>query len=241
LDARAPGPLLNLADCEERKGRVHSARTHFLEAADALSASDERRAFARSRADVLVARVPRVRLQLPSACREAPCAVLCDGRELKTATLGAEMPLDPGAHRFVLRAAGHEAREASVVLAESETRALPLDPGPPLGSGVADEPVGGRRTAAYAVGALGLAALATGAVTGALAFDRGAVVRSHCDAAGCDAEGLAAGSAGGTFATASTVLVISGAAITAVAIFLFASSPKAKPASAAAALLSGTF
>src|SRR5688572_14112375 len=49
----APGTLLNLADCEERRGLIASAWTHYVEAEHQFKPHDTRIKFARERAATL--------------------------------------------------------------------------------------------------------------------------------------------------------------------------------------------
>src|SRR4051812_11420178 len=56
----APGTELNLADCEEKRGRLASAWELFRTVEEKLSANDERLPVAHGRALALEARVPRL-------------------------------------------------------------------------------------------------------------------------------------------------------------------------------------
>src|SRR4051794_38066387 len=60
----APGTLVNLADCEEHRGLVTSAWTHFTEVEPQFKPGDARIAYAREHAAALEKRVPRLTVRL---------------------------------------------------------------------------------------------------------------------------------------------------------------------------------
>ena len=60
----APGTMLNIADCEERQGRVATAWTFYRAVAQKLPPSDERTALARTRAQELEPRLPKLAIKL---------------------------------------------------------------------------------------------------------------------------------------------------------------------------------
>ena len=71
------------------------------------------------------------------------------------------------------------------------------------------------RTLGFVLGGVGVAGLATGAVTGLLALDRGSTVKSHCPDLACDPQGLSAASQGQWLAPTSTVAFIAGGVLVA--------------------------
>jgi hypothetical protein len=122
------GTLLNLANCEEKLGRLATALAHYREAQGSLK-GDSRLAFATSKVTSLGERVPKLTLQL----REAPPAgltVLRDSVSLSSASLGIPLPVDPGAHLIVVKATGHDDKAYNIVLAEKDKRDLVLELGP---------------------------------------------------------------------------------------------------------------
>src|SRR4051812_10098607 len=60
----AVGTLLNLAVCEEKLGRIETARPHLHEVLSQLGPKDDRRAFAKGLLDKVEARFPRLTLTL---------------------------------------------------------------------------------------------------------------------------------------------------------------------------------
>jgi hypothetical protein len=227
----AAGTLLNLADCEEHLGHLAAAWDAWHEAIASLAPGDDRAGPARKRAAALDARIPRLTVRLPA---DAPpgASVHRDGLELGAASLGVPMPVDPGAHVVRVDAAGHEPSSTSVTLAEGESRVLEVS----AGAAIASQPVSAQptppapapspppveapapapahpvlRTTGFVLGIAGLASLAAGGTTGALALAQKSTVQAHCpQPRGCDQTGLDAAQSGHTFATVSDVTFVAG-------------------------------
>jgi hypothetical protein len=128
----APGTLANLADCEERLGRVASAWTHWNEAAAQMAPADPRRAAAAGRAQRLEPRVPRLTLRPASGAPRALTITRDGGGTLDAGTLATPLALDPGTHRLRVTAPGHEAQSYEVKLAAGERRELAVTAGAPV-------------------------------------------------------------------------------------------------------------
>jgi hypothetical protein len=127
----APGTLLNLADCEEHRGRFVDAIAHFEEAARAFPSSDDRLAYAKKRAAAAAKKVARLTLRLaPDA--DTATAVTVDGGAWSGASIGAATPIDPGEHVVEVRAPKRSASRVSITLASGEARELALAAGPPI-------------------------------------------------------------------------------------------------------------
>ncbi|RYE83323.1 MAG: tetratricopeptide repeat protein [Myxococcales bacterium] len=204
LDA-AVGTLLNQARCEEQRGQLAEAWEHFRTAAEQLPPGDERLAMARGRAVSLDARVPRLTLRLTPPVPDRT-RVLRDRVELREASLGVALPLNPGAHSIEVQAPGHEPRVWSLDVREGERRELSLAPGarlavpsatpPPAAvASTAPRPAGRstRSTVGWAAGSVGAAALLASIGLGAWAYERQRYVSAHCPGGVCeDARGLQA-------------------------------------------------
>ncbi|XXX73122.1 tetratricopeptide repeat protein [Sorangium sp. So ce134] len=91
---------------------------------------------------------------------------------------------------------------------------------------------GGRRVAVYLAGGLGLAGLAVGGVTGALAMERKGVVDRNCAGLACNHEGKTAADAMKALGLASTIAFGVGIAGAGAAAVLLLTEPKATGASA---------
>ena len=131
---RTPKGLLNLADCEEKTGRLLTAQSHFVEARDLARqrGMNEPASYAQERAQALDKRLPRIAIRL-AADAPAGTVVTRDGVQLGPVSLGAALPVDPGPHVIIARGDGFE-RTFEVAVVESETREIEVTPrgGTPL-------------------------------------------------------------------------------------------------------------
>jgi len=174
------GTLLNLADCEEKQGRLASAWQHFVEASETLPPSDARVAHAKSRASTLEKRVPRLTVNLAA---DAPngTKVVRDNTELTRASLGTPLPVDPGRHVIVVATPSREDRRVEVSLDEGQSRTVdvalgPARPGESISSQAPESAArpesqaptstasrgSGLRTVGYVLGGLGVVGLGVG-------------------------------------------------------------------------------
>ena len=228
----APGTLLNLADCEEHLGHLARAWDAWHEGIALLPRADERLPPARQRAQALEGRLPRLLLRLaPSA---PPTTKLrCDDTEIGTASLGVPLPVDPGLHVVHAEAAGRAPSSTEVTLAEGETRAIDVAPGPPVapppestpppapapGLAPPSAPESGRsasglRVTGWVIGTVGFVGLGLGTAAGLLTISKKAAVDLHCVAGkGCDPVGYDAATSGHTLAVESNVCFAVGAVL----------------------------
>lgn len=201
--AERANTLFNVAQCDEKAGRLVAALQRWNRGIALIGANDERATLARERAAALDRRLPRVTIvlsgQVPPGTR-----VRADGVLLESASLGAPRPMDPGEHALVVEAPGRIDQRVQVQLAEGEQREVivvpgPADPGrrangPQNGdkSGPTPPPPGdgdGRRVAGLVVGGLGVAGLIAAGVTGGILVARNDSIQQHCPESRCDAEG----------------------------------------------------
>lgn len=225
----APGTLLNLAECEERSGKLAVALAHVQEARNRLPAGDFRIAFAESKLADLTRRVPHlaVALRLPAA---DGAEVIVDRAPLAPAAFGAPLPVDPGRHVAVVRAPGHAETRQEIDVGEGEKRDLTLDVGPALPTKdvtVTTEPPRTQKVAGLVVGGVGVVGLAVGTFFGIASKTTYDDALSHCPTGPCDAEGARGGRTAHQQATASTVSFIAGGALLAVGATLYLTAPKA--------------
>ncbi len=211
----APGTLLNLGECEEKRGRLATAWQRYEQVQDTLSPGDERADFAAARALDLAPRLPRLVVRL---ARSAPAGtrVQRDGIDLGAASLDTPLPVDPGPHTLVVLSPGRAARTYPVIALEGRVVETAVDAGPPDLSSARKEtartPV--NRTLGFVGMGLGGTALAVGSIAGVLAVGRARAADEHCDAARtCDADGLAANRDGRTLSTVSTISFATGAVL----------------------------
>lgn len=203
------GTKFYLADCFEHVGKLASAWTYYLEAADAAKAGgqSERAKFAEERAEALRPRLAKLAIKVPDAVRAVPgLSILRDGTAVGEVQWGSAIPIDLGAHVVTASAPQRKSVELKVeATAEGsvvEVIVPALDPAapPPAPKAQPAPPPppppptsSGRRTAGFVVGAVGIAGLAVGAGLGVVALQKKSQSNqgNHCDAADtCDSAGL---------------------------------------------------
>jgi hypothetical protein len=238
----AVGTMLNLAACEEQLGKVASAWQLFREVAQRLPRGDERIAIAIARATALEPRLPH--LYLAMANEPPGTVVLRDGVDLGSASFGLPLPVDPGEHVVIVKAAGREDRRYDLKLSIGETREIALEAGPlvaaagvatpsaEVGGDVAADPGRSRRTFGIVALGAGGAGLLTSLVFGAVAISAKQTVNSECAAKRCSPAGLDAVDRGSMAATVSTVAFGVGIAGAALGAFLLLGASDAHPAAA---------
>jgi hypothetical protein len=162
----APGTLLNLADCEEKRGRTKTAFDLFSEvsrSSNELFAQEGKR-----RASALEPRVATLTLRFgPDLAETDRVSVLIDGA-ISTALPGEPIRLDPGRHTVTVRAELREDRVETLDLAEAERRELTVALGP-VKAPPLEASSGGVPTLAIlglVAGGLGVATLAAATGTG---------------------------------------------------------------------------
>lgn len=257
----ALGALLNLAACHEKEGRVATAWSEYHDAEAQLArAHDEKRAaYAKKQAAALEPRLPR----LAVAVTETPrgLAVTRNGEPMGEASFGLLLPVDPGPQDLAATAPGRErwtkhlaleegARVRVVVpelpLAKEDPAAAAARPSPALAPAPAplpspapaplpEPPRGGQRTAAFALGGVGLASLAAGGIFAGLTAGRKAAADEHCPDKLCDAPGLGEVATARTYAWVANVTLGAGGALVLVGgILALTAKPAGDPPSAGA-------
>ncbi|AUX30806.1 MULTISPECIES: hypothetical protein [Sorangium] len=189
----AIGTRFYFATCLERTGRLASAWTNYVAAADeasTLNRRDQERE-ARWRAEALRPRLPWLTVVVPEAVRGAAgLQIRRDGHAMREAQWGAAIPVDPGVVSIEASAPGRMPWRMRWVAREGERATIAVPPlaakprsasaPPPARPGVSP-----ARWAGYATGAAGVAALGVGAAFGVHA----AVMKGR---ASCDAQGRCA-------------------------------------------------
>ena len=242
----APGTLVNLADCEEHRGLVTSAWTHFTEVESQFKPGDARGPYAREHAAQLEKRIPRLTIRLqagaPSSAR-----VFRDDEELKAASLGVPLPVDPGKHVVIVKVGTAEARFPVTAVESLNTEVLAIAPVETTAQAAKPEPVavvpvkpieppprqpdkaagGDTRTVGWILVGAGGVGVALGAVTGVVALSNASTVKTACgpDYLTCDKASVDAASTGKTMATVSTISFIAGGALAAAGLYFVISSP----------------
>jgi hypothetical protein len=247
----AVGTTFNIADCEERLGRLARAWTLFDEVAQRLPATDKRRTVAAQRAAALEPRLPKLSIRLAGASPSS-ARVVRDGVELGAASLGTPLPVDPGEHVVVVSAPGRVERAFKVIVSEREIRTLevaagaPSDEPSPSGEGPT-QPArvvsrGNSPTLGYVLGGIGVAGFVTGAVAGVLVLQKKSTVEEHCDTnKRCDDEGLDAAKSGRTLGLVTTIGLVTGVVGVGAGTYLIVSAGSRQDAAAASLALGGRF
>ncbi len=181
----APGTLLNLADCEEKAGKLATALgvyQELLPKAQQLGQSD-RVAFARERIAVLEQRVARLTLVPSTTATGSAPRIRLDGKEVPAASVGAALPVDRGTHSISAEADGsapwsgsleissdgQAARvEIPALVATAPRTVVESEPSP--SASAPSEPKVASRPALYIAGAATGLCLAGTAVFGSLAL-----------------------------------------------------------------------
>jgi hypothetical protein len=244
-----PGTMLNLAECEDRRGQVASALAHLEEARRRLPPNDYRVAFTEQRIVALGKRTPRLSLRLADGVKAEGLRVQRDGVEVAPGSFGTALLLDPGVHVFVVSLAGREDARVEVTLHEGDARVVELAPGP-VSSGHAAAAVtalppatvpvrgdgpsapqrgGTQRTVGLVVGAAGVVGLGLGGVFGLLSKSTYDGATKHCPAGptSCDGTGIKGGTTAYGQATVSTVTFICGGALLLAGVALYLTAPPA--------------
>ncbi len=222
----AVGTVLNLANCEEQRGRVATAWQLFHESLRKLDPGDTRIPVAKQRIDELAARLPYLRLHLRSGA-SLKTRVRVGDLSFTSPSFGSAIPLDPGSREAVVTSPGRPDETTVVELVEGKTVELTVPLGLPPASGkrpdaapvqpVAPAPARTdrekrllgveQRTLALVVGGVGAAGLVVGTVTGILGLNKEAIGNRNCfdDRRVCNQTGFDANKSAHTFATISTV------------------------------------
>ncbi len=113
----------NIAECEERLGKLVSALGNYRLAASQAQGDPKAKDVATrvaDRIDALDARIPKLTIKRGKGADVA--VIELDGSELGAAQLSAATPVDPGSHTVVSKIGGKEASNDTVVIAEKETK-----------------------------------------------------------------------------------------------------------------------
>jgi len=242
----AVGTVFNIADCEEKLGRLATSWTLFQEVVQRLPPADNRRAIAEQRAAKLEPRVPKLSIHLQAAER-GEITVRRDGVSLGSASLDTALPVDPGEHVVVVEAPGTRPAEFRSRVSEGESAVLTVTPGAPLGATEPPPPPPNpelktpppNHTAAYVIGAVGIAGLVTGAIAGVLVLDKKSTVNSECVGKQCSQAGVDAANAGKTLGVITTVGLVTGVVGLGAASYLFVSVPSPTESAHSSAYLVG--
>jgi hypothetical protein len=210
--ALVPAPSLSLREARalERLGKLVEAVEAYVRTVRTPLAADAPDAFrdsvrqANDELGKLRPRIPQLRIVVKGSLPEDAVTVSMDGKVVRPALIGVEMPANPGAHELVARSHGGAGSTAKVVLRESATevveltleagaaRKLPPQTGtvvPGLSQdlrGMQESDEGSsQRTWAYVGLGIGGAGLGTGVIAGLLASNRHSSAEASCPDSKC--------------------------------------------------------
>lgn len=242
----AIGTTLNLAVCEEDRGRLATSWELFRAALEKLGADDPRRDFTQKQIDALAPRLPRLVVTLAASVPFG--TTVRDGDVIyPSAALGTPLPEDPGARTLIVEAPGHAAKTIDVVLTEGSTTSIEVAPGaesapalatrvaaaPPIAAPLPPEPPHSpsrrdRLLAGFIVGGVGVVGLGVGIGAGVAALEKKSIADDECSDVlrVCSQRGHDAADSGRTLAAVSTVGFIAGALATGVGVYLVVTGMK---------------
>jgi Tetratricopeptide repeat/PEGA domain len=223
----AAGTLLNLADCEEHRGKVATAWQLFRQVVESLPESDERVPLAKKRAADLEKRLPHLTVNFGGTAPPGT-KVARNEVDLAEASLGSPLPVDPGTYQIVVTAPGYQTTNNEVVVAEAANVTIDVRVGARLaGDETRPAPRPSNRTAAWVVGGIGVAGLGVGAVAGILTLDRKGTVDDNCNAdKRCNPTGYDAAQSGKTLGMVTTTGIVVGVIGVGVGAYLLLSDEK---------------
>jgi len=225
----ALGTRFNLADCEEKRGRLATAWSLFRGVVAQLADGDDRRPVAQRRLAALEPRVPRLTMVLaPNAPRST--RVKEGDTEYAEGSFGVALPLDPGMHHLTVAAAGYYPRSLDVALEAGETAEVSIAPGSPLPVEDHAPPVvahaDDHRTLGYVLAGVGATGLVVGIVSGVLVLHQKSIYDDNCDMRQkvCDQAGKDAGAAGRALSVVSVAGFAAGIAASALGTYFILTS-----------------
>ncbi len=221
LAAKA-GTLLNLADCEEKTGKLASSLGAYTRLLEMLPVGDDRIGLVRDRKEQLEKLVPRVVIRSDAG---DITKMSFDDSPLPTSQIGVAFPVDRGGHILVVERTNRPALRIELVVKDGERReiripAAEMTPAAPSARKQEDPPPtrpvpleqpaktsgGTIPTVAYVAGGVGAAGIIVSAITGVMALSKKSTMKDHCnERVECDATGFDAASSGKTLSTVSTV------------------------------------
>lgn len=221
--------LINLADCEEKVGKLTDAMGHWVDAraraqSEGLRPIEEE---ATTRATALEPRLARLTI-VPSPSTPKDAVIERDGLALGAPSLGIPLPVDPGLHAIVVKVKGRRDASVQLTLAEGESRRVEIEPGPAAGGATTpaspsgDASSGKRSLSPLVFIGFGVAAAgaAVGTVTGIMALGAGADAKTACPDARCrDEQALDAAQSGQTLGAVSTIAFVAAGAGAAVGVY----------------------
>jgi hypothetical protein len=237
------GTLINLAQCEERRGKLAGALQRWSDArALAQQTADRRADFVARQQAALDPRVPRLSIRARDVAGEGVHVVVDDGPARTVADLAGPIAVDPGAHVVKVTQPGHADASFPVTIAEGASAEVDVRVGPaveaPAPAAAAPSEAasvqwgGTQHVLAYVSAGLGLVSVGVGSVFGAQAIS--ARNDPNCNGGVCSTQADAQTQRNGvTAGNVATGLIIAGGALVAGGVVLWLTAPRATVATGA--------
>ena len=249
------GTEFNLADCNEKVGKLATAWSGFLSVASAAKAQNQtqREKVARDRAKALEPRLPKLAIDVPSPAPPG-LEVKRDGVVIGSASWGSPVPVDPGSHRISASVPGKVPWEGAVSAVEGKVarisvpRELPnaasaeLPTAAPVPVTQRDEPQrqehtsfpepiiedrgSTQRTIGWIVGGVGLVGLGVGAGFGVDSLQKRDASKDHCVGDLCNSQGVSLRDKAIQSGDISTIATVAGGAALVGGAILLLTAPK---------------
>lgn len=226
----AAGTLLNLAECQDHRGLYATAASTYKEAAVAAALRNRKdwERLALDRYQALVPMIPVWTIRVEPAARAMGVLLTLDDRPIKAED--GDRLLDPGAHTLTATAPGRKTWTQTVTFVKGSKAKVTvpiLDDDKPARESATpaawrEEPKSSwTRPTGIAVGAVGVAGVAFGAVAGVLALGAKSDADKNCPAyPACYPQGVSDNDRAQTWATVSTVGLGAGLVLVAAGAFL---------------------
>ena len=186
----APGTRINLAVCHEMDGQLMVAESEFVVALEDARRGHraDREALAQEHLATIATRLGHLVIRAEGPVEGL--SIARDGVAVPESAWGQETLLEPGPHRIEAHAPGRPAWSVVVALQAGETHAVTIPAGawstaPVVLTLAPPPPARTRRTAAFVVGGVGVAALGLGAAFGFLTINSRAQSVTLCPDYSC--------------------------------------------------------
>jgi serine/threonine-protein kinase len=251
------GTEFNLADCNEKLGKIASAWSGYTNVAAEARAQNQwaREKVATERAAALEARLPKLAIDLMED-PPADLVVKRDGLVVGAASYNIAMPVDPGSHQLSTSASGYQPWDGAITAPEGKVVRITLPPlvpvvaaapsappssataGPPADApqplaAPFPEPIVERRSAqrtiGWVLGGAGLATVGIGLLFGLDSLRKHDAAKSHCTGDLCDQRGVDLRDQAISSGTVATILGIAGGGAVAAGAVLVLAAPRSAP------------
>jgi serine/threonine-protein kinase len=192
------GTQFNLADCYEKVGRFASAYTLYVDVAarSKVAGQAQRETIARERAEALKLKLTKLVIVIPNDVKVDGLQVTRDGVAVGPAQWGLPIPVDPGVHQVVVKAAGKKPWEGSIeVPNDAQEHAIsiptlqdaPPEPalsessGAPISADQSTEVWPLQKTLGLVAGGVGVVGLGVGGFFGLQAINKNKDSKPYCD------------------------------------------------------------